>query len=91
MTHFRAYKNVSECLAKANVVGEGGTEMVKNGRFGYLPMCLWWTRFLGYWKEAAWVSASSQAIQETGLDEAVFPESCTWTTEQILNQDFLPD
>ena len=37
MTHFRAYKNVSECLAKANVVGEGGTEMVKNGRFGYLP------------------------------------------------------
>jgi hypothetical protein len=43
------------------------------------------------WKEAAWVSASSQAIQETGLDEAVFPESCTWTTEQILNQDFLPD
>ena len=43
------------------------------------------------WKEAAWVSASSQAIQETGLDEAVFPESCTWTTEQILSQDFLPD
>ena len=28
---------MSECLAKANVVGEGGTEMVKNGRFGYLP------------------------------------------------------
>ncbi len=37
------------------------------------------------------VATSSQAIQETGLDEAVFPESCTWTTEQILNQDFLPD
>ena len=43
------------------------------------------------WKEAAWVSASSQAIQETGLDESAFPESCTWTTEQILNQEFLPD
>jgi hypothetical protein len=43
------------------------------------------------WKEAAWVSASSQAIQETGLDESAFPEFCTWTTEQILNQEFLPD
>ena len=43
------------------------------------------------WKEAAWVSASSQAIQETGLEESAFPESCTWTTEQILNQEFLPD
>ena len=38
---------MSECLAKANVVGEGGTKMVKNGGFGYLPRCLWWTPFLG--------------------------------------------
>jgi hypothetical protein len=43
------------------------------------------------WQEAAWVSASSQAIQETGLDESVFPEFCTWTTEQILDQEFFPE
>ena len=43
------------------------------------------------WKEAAWVSASSQAIQETGLDESAFPEFCTWTNEQILDQEFFPN
>ena len=43
------------------------------------------------WNEAAWVSASSQAIQETGLDESAFPEFCTWTNEQILDQEFFPN
>ena len=41
------------------------------------------------WLAKIWADAVARAIDETGLD--VFPESCAWTTEQILNQEFLPD
>ena len=41
------------------------------------------------WLAKIWADAVARAIDETGLD--VFPESCPWTTEQILNQEFLPD
>lgn len=41
------------------------------------------------WRELVWEKAVAQAEEETGL--AVFPEFCTWTTEQILDPEFLPD
>ncbi|HQV23405.1 MAG: DUF29 domain-containing protein [Moraxellaceae bacterium] len=42
------------------------------------------------WAELVWEKAVAQAEEdETGLN--TFPESCCWTTEQILNQEFLPD
>lgn len=31
-----------------------------------------------------------EAIKETGLPEATFPETCPYTIEQILDPDFLP-
>lgn len=41
------------------------------------------------WKQAVWSDAISKAAEETGLD--TFPETCPWTTEQILNPAFFPD
>ena len=41
------------------------------------------------WLDKVWADAVAKAGDETGLD--VFPESCEWTAEQILNPDFLPD
>lgn len=47
------------------------------------------TRFLdSEWLEVVWARAVSQAVSETGLD--VFPESCQWTTAQIMANDFFP-
>ena len=34
-----------------------------------------------HWLEEAWLDARSQARTETGLDN--FPESCSWTVDQI--------
>lgn len=31
------------------------------------------------------------AEKETGLDEKIFPKSCEWTIEQVLDNDFLPN
>lgn len=31
------------------------------------------------------------AARETGLDEKIFPKSCEWTIEQVLNDEFLPN
>lgn len=31
------------------------------------------------------------AVKETGLDESIFPESCEWSLEQILDNEFYPN
>ena len=36
-----------------------------------------------------WKKALAQAVNETNLD--VFPESCPWSVEQVLDERFLPD
>ena len=41
------------------------------------------------WLEMVWGKARGVAANETGLDS--FPESCPWTNEQILSQEFFPD
>jgi hypothetical protein len=35
--------------------------------------------------------ARFSAMRETGLDMSVFPESCPWTFEQIMNPEFWPE
>jgi hypothetical protein len=41
------------------------------------------------WMDLIWGKAVSIAMDETGLDS--FPENCTWTPEQILDQAFFPE
>ena len=43
------------------------------------------------WLEDMWADARQMAAQETAIGFAVFPESCPWTTDQVLAQTFLPD
>jgi len=43
------------------------------------------------WWEDTWGDAITQASKETGIELTVFPESCPWTSEQILDQEFLPE
>lgn len=38
----------------------------------------------------SFVIGRNQAITETGLPEAAFPQACPYTIEQILDPDFLP-
>ena len=38
----------------------------------------------------AYETAVLKAAEETNLDEENFPEHCEWTSEQILNNSFLP-
>lgn len=40
------------------------------------------------WLEDAWGDAISITINETGIGS--FPESCPWTIENILSEDWLP-
>lgn len=40
------------------------------------------------WLEDAWGDAVSITINETGM--GCFPESCPWTIENILSEDWLP-
>ena len=42
------------------------------------------------WWEDTWGDAITQASKETGIELTVFPESCPWASEQILDQDFFP-
>ena len=39
----------------------------------------------------AYQSARVIAARETGLDENVFPENCPFSSEQVLEQSYLPD
>lgn len=41
------------------------------------------------WLNVAWSKAVAQAVSDTGLD--LFPEICPWTTEQIIENAFLPN
>ncbi len=34
--------------------------------------------------------AVRKAIEETGLDESVFPQACEWSLDQILDNEFYP-
>lgn len=43
------------------------------------------------WQEKAWLAAVGQASSVTNMGEDIFPEICPWTTDQILDQAFLPD
>lgn len=38
----------------------------------------------------AYEDAIDEAVKETGLDEKIFPSSCPYTFEQIMNNDFFP-
>lgn len=38
-----------------------------------------------------YVRARTKAARETGFAEDVFPETCPYTPEQILSEDFLPE
>ncbi len=40
------------------------------------------------WQQAIWADALSAATAETGLED--LPEPCPWSTEQILDPDWLP-
>ncbi|MBK8086362.1 MAG: DUF29 domain-containing protein [Devosia sp.] len=40
--------------------------------------------------DGSYVIGRFEAIKETKLPEAVFPETCPYTIEQILDPDFLP-
>ncbi|CAB3680422.1 hypothetical protein LMG24076_02409 [Trinickia soli] len=41
------------------------------------------------WMRVVWAKALAQAVSETGLD--VFPETCPWSMEQVLDEEFMPD
>jgi hypothetical protein len=43
------------------------------------------------WCMEAWLDGVARAAQETGLDEAIFPETCPWDmTTQVLRDGWLP-
>ncbi len=42
------------------------------------------------WFEIVWAKAKALAENETGLDIDTFPETCSWTMAEILNEDWLP-
>jgi Domain of unknown function DUF29 len=39
----------------------------------------------------AYRRARRDAAEETGLPLAIFPETCPWTLEQVLDEDFWPE
>jgi hypothetical protein len=41
------------------------------------------------WWDLVWSDAISTAVKETGLD--CFPESCPWSFDQTMDQDFWPE
>jgi hypothetical protein len=41
--------------------------------------------------EASYKFGRKKAIKETKLNSSIFPESCEWTLEQVLNEDFYPE
>ena len=38
-----------------------------------------------------WPSARGQAIRQTGLSDATFPQDCPFTLDEVLDPDVLPD
>lgn len=43
------------------------------------------------WIDDAWADATIQATKETGVGRVMFPKSCPWTMEQVLDDEFFPD
>jgi hypothetical protein len=43
------------------------------------------------WNFKIWADAVAKASEETSLNSSIFPESCPWTPEQILDQAFYPE
>jgi len=39
----------------------------------------------------SYISAIKSAVKETGLKKTVFPETCPYTLQQILDEDFYPE
>jgi uncharacterized protein DUF29 len=39
----------------------------------------------------AYVDARTRAMDDTSLPLATFPETCPWTVDQVLNEEFLPE
>ena len=42
------------------------------------------------WQADAWEDAVDQAIKETGLDSAAFPEACPWPLDKVLSPGWMP-
>jgi hypothetical protein len=42
------------------------------------------------WWADAWDDAIARASGETGLDYKLFPATCPWTAEQLMNREFFP-
>jgi len=40
---------------------------------------------------SAYRKATLEAVAETGLPSATFPEACPWTVEQVLDGEFWPE
>jgi hypothetical protein len=40
---------------------------------------------------SAYHDASLEAVAETGLARSTFPETCQWTVEEVLAEEFWPD
>lgn len=43
------------------------------------------------WIDDAWADATIQATKETGVGRVMFPKSCPWTMEQVLDDEFFPE
>jgi hypothetical protein len=43
------------------------------------------------WQSVVWRKTRLEASKETGLEFDLFPESCLWSSEEILAQDFFPE
>jgi ribosomal protein L29 len=43
------------------------------------------------WRDDIWLDALKSAIDETGLDPALFPPASPWATEQALDPEFWPE
>ena len=41
--------------------------------------------------QKAYPTAISDAVDETGLAESAFPETCPFTPDQVLDRKFLPE
>lgn len=48
-------------------------------------------RFLADYVQRVYGRARQDALDETGLFEPAFPETCPYSAEQVLAEDFLPD
>ena len=43
------------------------------------------------WIDDAWADATIQTTKETGVGRVMFPKSCPWMMEQVLDDEFFPE